>query len=60
MGFRFSTKLRILFGKTTLQRALQTTLHCIKKGLQSLETLAIIGGEYRNRTDDLLTASQTL
>lgn len=32
----------------------------IKKDLASLQGLDNQSGEYRNRTDDLLTASQTL
>ena len=31
-----------------------------KKDLASLQSLDYLRGEYRNRTDDLLTASQTL
>ena len=46
--------------KRTLQRTLLGTLQRTKKGLQFLETLTVIGGEYQNRTGDLLTASQTL
>ena len=40
--------------------ALQTDTPAIKKDLAISQSLDFQGGEYRNRTDDLLTASQTL
>ena len=41
-------------------RALQIGTPEIKKDLTSLQSPDNQSGEYRNRTDDLLTASQTL
>ena len=45
--------------KKGTRRALQKGTPEIKKTLHRCKVL-IISGEYRNRTDDLLTASQTL
>ena len=46
--------------KKGTQRALQMGTPEIEKDFASLQSLDNQSGEYRNRTDDLLTASQTL